>query len=92
MPAASTTSRRCHHCAREIEETRHTRASYRVGFYELYGGEVEEMVKQRSEDNPEQVVILRLIRPSAAYTCAECYRLPEVAAERETLFRPETAA
>lgn len=91
MSHAAHPSRRCHHCAREVGETRHTRTSYRVGFYELHGGEVEEVTKRRSEDDPEPVTVLRLIVPQHAYTCVDCYHLPEVAAERELLFRPETA-
>jgi len=85
------TPRRCHHCGREVEETKHTRTSYRVGGYELYGGDVEEVTKRRSEDDPALVTILRLIEPRDACTCADCYHLPDVAAERELLFRPETA-
>lgn len=81
--------RRCHHCAREVEETKHTRTSYRVGGYEIHGGGVEAVTRPRSEDDPELITILRLIEPHPACTCADCYRLPEVAAERELLFRPE---
>ena len=92
MPALPNTPRRCHHCAREVEETKHTRTSYRVGCYELYGGDVEEVTKRRSEDDAELVTILRLIEPRDACTCADCYRLPGVAAEREQLFRPEVAS
>ena len=91
MAPASTTARRCHHCAREVEETKHTRTSYRVGSYEVYGGDVEEVTKRRSEDDGEMITILRLVVPREACTCSSCYRLPEVAAEREHLFRPETA-
>jgi len=91
MSPTPATVRRCHHCAREVEETKHTRTSFRVGCYEIYGGDVEEVTKQRSEDDPELVTILRVIEPRDAFTCADCYHLPEVAAEREHLFRPETA-
>jgi hypothetical protein len=86
---ATTTPHRCHHCAREVEETKHTRTSYRVGGYEIHGGDVEEVTKPRSEDDPELVTILRVIEPHDACTCAACYHLPAVAAERELLFRPE---
>jgi DNA-directed RNA polymerase subunit RPC12/RpoP len=91
MSVKPTTSRRCHHCSREVAETQHTRTSYRVASYELHGGEVEAVVKRRSADDPEEVTILRLVRPREVYTCADCYRLPEVAALREVLFRPEIA-
>ena len=88
---APSVTRRCHHCAREVDETKHTRTSYRVGYYEVHGGEVEAVTKRRSDDDADLVTILRLIRPSEAYTCAECYRLPEAMQERELLYRPETA-
>ena len=89
---ASTAARRCHHCAREVDETKHTRTSYRVGYYSVHGGEVETVTQRRSEDDPESVTFLRLITPSEAYTCAACYRLPDAMRERELLYRPETAA
>jgi hypothetical protein len=92
MVPASHTPRRCHHCTREVEETKHTRTAYRVGGYELHGGGVEEVIKPRSEDDPEQITFLRLIEPRDACTCADCYRLPAVARERELLFRPERRA
>jgi len=91
MAPASSAPRRCHHCGREVEETKHTRTSFRVGCYEIYSGDVEEVTKQRSEDDPELVTILRVTVPHDAFTCADCYHLPGVAAERDQLFRPETA-
>jgi len=90
MPA-SNTQRRCHHCAREVEETKHTRSSYRVDYYEVHGGEVESVAMRKYEDDPEVVTVFRLIAPSEAYTCVGCYRLKEALDERALLYRPETA-
>ena len=36
--------------------------------------------------------VLRLVRPFEVFTCSECYRQPQVQAERERLFRPEEAS
>jgi hypothetical protein len=83
------TGKRCHHCGREVEETRHTRTSYTVGYYALYGGCVEEATLTRPLEDGGSLTILRLVEPTEWYTCADCYRLPEVLDEREGLFRPE---
>jgi hypothetical protein len=81
--------KRCHHCGNPVRETRHTRTSYRVGYYEIYGGDVEPVTMMRSGDEGETITILRLTRPAVWLTCADCYRDPEVRAERESLFAPE---
>lgn len=82
----------CHHCGREIEETKHTRSSYRVGSYELHGGEVEEVTRVQPEEEGGTMTYLRLLEPRVFYTCADCYRLRAVSEERELLFRPELRA
>lgn len=82
--------KRCHRCGREVGETRHTRTSYRVGYYALHGGRVEAVTLVRPGDEGT-VTILRLVEPADWYTCVDCYRLPGVAVEREVLFRPEIA-
>lgn len=82
--------KRCHHCGRGVEETRHTRTSYTVDYYALYGGEVEPV--RLSLEDGGTLIILRLIKPTDWYTCVDCYRLPEVRQEREVLFRPETSS
>ena len=87
----SNTPRRCHHCGREVDETKHTRTSYRVDYYEVHGGEVEPVAMRKSEDADEVVIVFRLIAPTEAYTCVDCYRLPEALDERALLYRPETA-
>lgn len=91
MPA-SNTPRRCHHCGREVDETKHTRFSYRVDYYEVHGGAVEAVAMRRSEDDPEATTVFRLIAPTEAYTCVGCYRLKEALDERALLYRPESEA
>lgn len=85
-------SLRCHHCGKEVSETVHTRSTYRVGYYALHTGEVEPASVPRHDDPTEVVTVLRLIRPIEVFTCADCYRQPQVRRERELLFRAESAA
>jgi hypothetical protein len=91
MPAVdgSRTGLRCHHCGREVVETVHTRSSYRVDYFGLHTGEVEPMTIPQHDDPSVVVTVMRLIRAWEVFTCAECYRRPEVRREREALFRPE---
>lgn len=79
---------RCHNCGRPVDETVHTRSTYRVGFYALHTGEVEPVRVARPDDGAT-ITVLRLVRPFEVLTCADCYRQPSVRAERERLFRPE---
>ena len=83
---------RCHHCGREVSETTHTRSSYQVGYYFLHTGEVEPITVQRTEDPATAISALKLMRAITVFTCADCYRRPEVQRQREALFRPELAA
>jgi hypothetical protein len=84
--------KRCHHCGREVGETRHTRTSYEVGYYGLHGGEVEPVTMVRAEEDGGTITILRLVRPTDWYTCSDCYRISAVLDQREVLFRPELIA
>jgi len=83
---------RCHHCGREVGETQHTRAAYRVDYYTLHTGDVEPTTMTRGEDPTEVVTVMRLVRPVEILTCIDCYRQPSVRRERERLFRPEVQA
>jgi hypothetical protein len=87
-----TEAHRCHHCGREVGETRHTRSSYKVDHYTLYTGEVEPVTRVRGDDTDEVITVLKLVRPMVFTTCADCYRRPEVRSERDQLFQPEVAA
>jgi hypothetical protein len=82
---------RCTHCGRVVRETIHTRSQYRVGYYELHTGPVEESTFRRREDGPLQVY-QRLLALELVITCADCYREPAIQDERERRFRPEVAA
>src|SRR5262245_58895049 len=84
-------ARRCTHCGRAVAETVHTRSSYRVDFYVLYTGSVEPMTLARRDDTLAPVTVLKLLEANEVVTCADCYREPQVRAERELLFRPENA-
>ncbi len=79
---------RCAHCGRPVRQTVHTRSQYRVDFYELHTGQVEESTIRHGEDGPVEVY-QRLLVPELVITCAECYRDPEVQALRERRYRPE---
>ena len=88
MPADTPRSApRCSHCGRSVEETQHTRTSYRVDYYELHTGDVEPVTVARDDGPP--VTILKLLSANEIVTCADCYREPGVRARRERLFRPE---
>ena len=79
---------RCNHCGRVVRETVHTRSQYRVDYYELHTGEVEESTLKHGEDGQVQVY-QRLRVPETITTCADCYRDPNVRDEREHRYRPE---
>ena len=83
---------RCTHCGREVAETMHTRAAYRVDYYALHTGDVEPMTMATTDDSAPLVTFFKLLRPSDVLTCVDCYRQPQVRRERELLFRPELAA
>ncbi len=80
---------RCTHCGREVRETVHTRAAYRVDYYGLHTGEVEPVLMTRSEETDVATTVLRILRPYEVFTCVDCYGQRCVREERERLFRPE---
>lgn len=82
---------RCSHCGRELAETMHTRASYRVDYYALHTGDVEPMTMAPTDESAPLVTFFKLLRPSDVLTCVDCYQQPQVRRERELLFRPELA-
>jgi hypothetical protein len=81
---------RCHHCGRPVEQTWHTRNSYKVDYYSLYTGEVEEALINVDDEAPP-ITYQRLLRSVEVVTCVDCYRDPSVQQERERRFRPELA-
>ncbi len=82
---------RCDHCGRPVDETRHTRTSYRVDYYALHTGAVEEC-SLMTEDGQRSTTYLKLINQVDVVTCADCYRHEAVQLEREQRFRPERSA
>ena len=86
--SALESSLRCSHCGRAVRETLHTRDSWRVDYYLLHTGDVEQTTLVRDEWGGA-VSFLKLIRPEDVITCADCYRDPAVRDQREERFRPE---
>ena len=79
---------RCNHCGRQVEQTWHTRTSYKVDYYSLYTGEVEEALIKIDDETPP-ISYQRLLSSIEVVTCVDCYRDPTVQRERERRFRPE---
>ena len=79
----------CTHCGREVRETVHTRAAYRVDYYALHTGEVEPVLMARGEETDAATTVFRILRPYEVFTCVDCYGQRRVREERERLFRPE---
>lgn len=77
----------CDHCGRAVRETRHTRTSYRVDYFGMHTGPVEEAWFKT--DDGEAVPYLRLVAAVELATCVDCYAKPEVQLARERKFRPE---
>lgn len=79
----------CDSCGRPVSETTHTRSDYRVDFYSMHTGEVEES-SMSVDDGDRSVVYQKLIRPVEILTCADCYRDPKKRPRLDREFRPET--
>ncbi len=92
LPESSKTPLHCTHCGREVVETMHTRASYRVDYYLLHTGDVQPTTVARPDDPSGTMTVLKLIRPTTVITCADCYRRADIRQQREVLFRPELTA
>jgi hypothetical protein len=79
---------RCTHCGRPVRGTQHTRTTYRVDYYALHGGHGEACALV-GDFAHHDTTFIRLLDHYEVISCAECYPLPTVRAERERLFRPE---
>jgi len=79
---------RCDHCGRPVRPTQHTRTDYRVDYYALHGGNGEVCPIIGDYARPDTTYV-RLIDRYDIVSCAECYPLPAVQAERERRLRPE---
>lgn len=82
---------RCDHCGRPVRGTQHTRTDYRVDYYALHGGRGE-VCALVGDFAHHDTTFIRLLDHYEVISCAECYPLPAVQAERERLFRPEAYA
>ncbi|MBX3025648.1 hypothetical protein KF840_12145 [bacterium] len=82
---------RCTHCGRPVRGTQHTRTDYRVDYYALHGGHGE-VCALVGDFAHHDTTFIRLLDHYEVISCAECYPLPAVQAERERLFRPEAGA
>ena len=81
---------RCDHCGRAVHETCHTATSYRVDYYSLHTGEVEESTL--TTESGTRVSFFKLLAPVEIITCATCYESAAVRHERDERFRPERTA
>lgn len=88
MPTSESHGLRCTHCGRPVRGTQHTRTDYRVDYYALHGGRGEVCVLV-GDLGHHDTTFIRLLEHDEVISCAQCYRLPVVQAERERLFRPE---
>ena len=73
---------RCDHCGRAVRETQHTRTSYTVDYYSVYGGngEVCSFAGELGQRGGTYVKLLDRF---------DCYRLESIQAERDRRFQPE---
>jgi hypothetical protein len=79
---------RCDHCGRPVRGTQHTRTDYRVDYYALHGGHGEVCALVGAAAHHDTTFV-RLLDHYNVISCAQCYPLPVVQAERERCFRPE---
>lgn len=89
--ARAPTGRRCDHCGRAVRGTQHTRTDYRVDYYALHSGQGEVCPLIGDYVHPENTYV-RLLDHYDVISCADCYALPAVQAERERRYRPEETA
>ena len=90
MSAPDAPSLRCDHCGRPVRATQHTRTAYHVDYYALHGGHGEVCALIGDYAHHDSTYI-RLLDRYDVISCAECYPLPAVQAERARRFRPEAA-
>lgn len=88
IAALAPQSLRCDHCGRAVRGTQHTRTDYRVDYYALHSGRGEPCALVGDYGHHDASYI-RLLDHYDVISCAQCYRLPAVQAERERRFHPE---
>jgi hypothetical protein len=67
----------CSRCGTAVDETRHTRTGYRVGYYVLHTGPTEEVAIRHGEDEAPRTY-RRLIEPVDVVACSACVGRPDV--------------
>ena len=70
-------ARRCSRCGAAVEETRHTRTDYVVGYYLLHTGPTGEGTLRRRDDEAP-VSYLRVLGVVEIVSCPRCFGEPEV--------------
>jgi hypothetical protein len=78
----------CDHCGRPVRETQHTRSSYAVDYYSVWGGDGE-VCSFVGEDGQRGATYVKLLEPRRLTTCVNCYAQAVVQAERNRCFQPE---
>jgi transcription elongation factor Elf1 len=79
----------CSHCGREVKATVHFRKAdpgYRVDYYLLWTGDLEEVAMKNPRDESEIMEFYKLNNPRKVITCSECAQKSEIQAELERLF------
>jgi hypothetical protein len=70
-------ARRCSRCGAAVQETRHTRTDYVVGYYVLHTGPIAEASIRRGDDEAP-LSYLRLLDVVEIVSCPRCFAEPEV--------------
>jgi hypothetical protein len=78
----------CDHCGRAVRETTHTRSSYAVDYYSVFGGRGE-VCSFVGDDGQRGATYVKLLDPRQTTSCAQCYGSAAAQAVREQCFRPE---
>jgi hypothetical protein len=79
---------RCDHCGRSVRETQHTRSSYTVDYYSVFGG-AGEVCSFIGDDGQRGATYVKLLDPRQVTSCVQCYHQAAVQAERNHCFQPE---
>jgi hypothetical protein len=79
----------CSHCGREVKPTVHLRNAnpgYRVDYYLLITGDLEEVAMKNPRDESEVMEFYKLNNPRQVITCSECASRKSVQEELQRLF------
>lgn len=79
----------CSHCGREVRATVHQRKKdpgYRVDYYTLWTGELEEVAMKNPRDESEIMEFYKLNEPRRVITCSDCEAKKDIRKELDRLF------